>query len=63
MRRGGAPSDCGTRAQPLTAIAERAALLSLERVCEKGQPGARRLSMKRIEATSISASEVWTLNS
>ncbi len=31
-----------------------------ERLCEKGQAGARRLSMKRIAATSISASEVWT---
>jgi hypothetical protein len=36
---------------------------SPERLCEKGQTGARRLSMRRIAATSISASEVWTLNS
>jgi hypothetical protein len=33
---------------------------AFERVCEKGQTGARRPSMTRIEATSISASEVCT---
>ena len=34
--------------------------IDVERLCEKGQAGARRLSMTRIAATSISTSEVCT---
>ena len=40
-----------------------APLLQLERVFEKFYLGASRLSMRRMAARSMKASDVWTLNS
>jgi two-component system sensor histidine kinase TctE len=61
---GAALDDIGGATERLEhLLAQLLVLARAKRLCEKGQTGARRLSMTRIAATSISASAVWTLNS